>query len=77
VVPTAVFAATEDFGDVGDNHLASRVDRAAGELVALLSATDTVGTAATGQRSGPAGSGPAAPDPFDDVTPFEQLLHGG
>ena len=33
VVPTGVFAATEDFGDTG---LEARIDRAAGELAALL-----------------------------------------
>src|SRR3712207_7560246 len=36
VVPTAVFAATEDFGDTSDNRLGARIDRAAAELVALL-----------------------------------------
>ena len=33
VVPTAVFAATEDFGGTADGRLDERVDRAAGELV--------------------------------------------
>lgn len=35
-VPTAVFAASEDFGSNADGRLAARVDRAAAELVALL-----------------------------------------
>jgi len=67
VVPTAVFAATEDFGDTSDNRLGARIDRAAGELVNLL---------APERR-------PAKPpvteaiDPFDEVTPFEELLRGG
>lgn len=34
-VPTAVFAATEDFGSTGTS-LAMRIERAAGELAALL-----------------------------------------
>jgi FMN reductase len=62
VVPTAVFAATEDFGDTSGNRLGDRVDRAASELVALL----VGGT----PRRGP------APQPDDEVTPFEQLLKG-
>jgi len=66
VVPTAVFAATEDFGDTTSGHLQERVDRAAGELVSLLT------HAAPQQRPGPAA------DPFEEVTPFEELLrrHG-
>jgi len=62
VVPTAVFAATEDFGATTDGRLGERVDRAAGELAALLAHR-----AATRK--------PAPPD--DDVTPFEELLRGG
>jgi FMN reductase len=65
VVPTAVFAATEDFGATVGNRLADRIARAADELVALLA---------------PAGGRPRphrrATDPFEDVTPFEQLLRG-
>lgn len=36
VVPTAVFAATEDFGSTSDGALTGRVQRAARQLVALL-----------------------------------------
>lgn len=54
-VPTAVFAAAEDFGSAG---LAQRVDRAAGELGATLLNTPRL----------------RAADPFEDVTPFEDLL---
>ena len=63
MVPTAVFAATEDFGSTADGRLGERVDRAAAELVALLA----------GGRPAPAAR---KRDPFDDVTPFEQLLRG-
>jgi FMN reductase len=61
VVPTAVFAASEDFGSTGPSgSLSARVDRAARELA----------DAVTGRpRSGPV-------DPFADPTPFEQLLDG-
>jgi len=59
VVPTAVFAATDDFGGttVGGS-LSARIDRAAGELA------DTVLRRGT--------TLPA--DPFADPTPFEDLL---
>ena len=65
VVPTAVFAATEDFGATTDNRLGERVDRAAGELVTLL----------TGRRAQPAPR-PVGDAEFEDVTPFEELLRG-
>ena len=58
VVPTAVFAASEDWGGGGDgrtDYLAARIARAAGELAGLMA------------------SRPAAP-PAETFTPFEQLL---
>ena len=54
-VPTAVFAAAEDFGSAG---LAARVDRAAGELADAVLRRPRL----------------KAADPFEDVTPFEELL---
>jgi FMN reductase len=61
VVPTAVFAASEDWAGGSDGTtraLAERIERAAGELADLM-----------------AGRPPAGPkDPFDDPTPFEELL---
>ena len=36
VVPTGVFAASEDFGSTSDGRLASRIERAAGELADLV-----------------------------------------
>jgi FMN reductase len=62
VVPTAVFAATEDFGGTADGRLGERVDRAAAELVALL-----VPRAAKART--------VAPE-TDEVVPFEELLRG-
>jgi len=61
VVPTAVFAASEDFGATGPSGgLAVRVDRAGRELAAAV--------------QGRARSAPV--NPFDNPTPFEQLLTG-
>jgi FMN reductase len=60
VVPTGVFAASEDFGEAG---LESRVERAAGELAALLSGA-------------PRARARAVEDEFADPTPFEDLLRG-
>lgn len=54
-VPTAVFAAAEDFGSHG---LAERIDRAAGELAHAVLRQPRL----------------KAADPFEDVTPFEELL---
>ena len=59
VVPTSVFAASEDFGSGGSSaSLSERVERAGRELA----------DAVTGRpKSGPV-------DPFENPTPFEQLL---
>ena len=63
-VPTAVFAAPEDWGS-GDggptSALSARIHRAAQELAELVSSRAPV----------------SAADPFTDVTPFEQLLARG
>lgn len=59
VVPTAVYAATEDWGVSGNGTgLVSRIDRAATELAALVATRE-----------------PAAPaDPFAGTASFEDLL---
>jgi len=54
-LPTAVFAAAEDFGSPG---LGDRVERAAGELADAVLRQPRL----------------RAADPFEDVTPFEELL---
>ena len=68
VVPTGVFAATDDFGSAGTD-LDARITRAAGELATLA-----------GERAGGA-SGPdasrtrrTAQDELAEPTPFEELL---
>lgn len=61
IVPTAVFGAAEDFGSNASGSLTERAELAGRELADLV-----VGR----QTSGPV-------DPFDNPTPFEQLLTGG
>lgn len=62
VVPTAVFAASSDFGSTGSRlgagSLSARIDRAAGELADKVLRRGTTLPA----------------DPFTDPTPFEDLL---
>ena len=75
VVPTGVFAATEDFG--GTTDLTARITRAAGELAGLVVRTDHVagfGPDAGGRRTPPrdvAGTSDVGP-----VTDFADLLRG-
>ena len=64
VVPTGVFAATDDFAGT---DLDLRVRRAAGELAALMG-HDSRPAAGVGKRR-------TVADEFAEVTPFEQLLH--
>jgi FMN reductase len=61
VVPTGVYAASSDWASSGRDGLTRRIDRAAGELAALL--------------SGRPAAGPS--DPFSDVPDFADLLAGG
>jgi FMN reductase len=61
VAPTAVFGASEDFGSNASGSLTERVERAGRELADLV-----VGRPAGGRV-----------DPFENPTPFEQLLSGG
>ncbi|MBZ5739920.1 FMN reductase [Nocardioides mangrovi] len=63
VVPTGVFAATDDFAGT---DLQTRVDRAAGELAALMGKVSRVDTAVTKRRT--------VDDELAAVTPFEELL---
>ena len=62
-VPTAVYAASEDWGGVAgvaDGRLVARIDRAGRELATAVAAR-------TPRRR---------PDPYADPIPFEQLLRG-
>jgi len=70
VVPTGVFAATEDFGDAG---LEERIRRAAAELAALLvGGSGGVGGFAPDLATRPRRSGSELPEP----PAFESLLRG-
>ena len=60
VVPTGVFAATDDFGHPG---LEARIERAAGELAALVGKVDP-----TARRHR------TVEDELAEPTPFEELL---
>jgi FMN reductase len=64
VAPTGVFAASEDWGSgagPAGGGLAGRIARAAGELAELVETTRVTAPA----------------DPFENPTPFDQLLAGG
>ena len=63
VVPTGVFAATEDFGNSG---LDARIARAAGELAALLGARSSAVARPAARRT--------VEEELADPIPFEQLL---
>ncbi len=63
VVPTAVYAASEDWGGaagIADGRLVQRIDRAGRELASAMAART-----AQGRR-----------DPYTDPIPFDQLLRG-
>ena len=67
VVPTGIFAASEDFGGGGlDGGLRKRADRAATELAALLGCS--------GQATGGPPRRRSVEDQLAAPTPFEQLL---
>jgi FMN reductase len=68
VVPTAVFAASEDFGTTGevDGSLQKRVDRAAAELAALATGAPAGAPVTAGRRT--------VADEFAAPTPFSTLL---
>ena len=62
VVPTAVFAAAEDWGSGGvERALGERIDRAAHEIAELLATREPR----------------AVTDPFEAPRPFEELLRAG
>lgn len=77
VVPTGVFAATDDFGTEAGAGLDSRTSRAAGELADLMVAS----SGSVGGLGGATAAGPGAPrrtgvDPAENFTPFSHLLKG-
>jgi FMN reductase len=60
IVPTAVFAASEDWGSAGESSLTERIERAGAELGDLMA-----GAQASARRRR---------DEFEDVVPFEQRM---
>jgi FMN reductase len=68
VVPTGVFAASEDFGRTDEGHLDKRVRRAAGELAALM------GLGAEPAAERPTEERRSVEDQLEDPTPFDELL---
>lgn len=72
VVPTAVFAATDDWAGRGDqvNPLPERISRAGSELAAAVQA------AATGRTAAGAGTTADPADPFASSPSFDELLRG-
>lgn len=68
VVPTAVFAASEDFGSTSGGALATRVERAARELAALVAGTPTA-------RPPRAAAVDLPGEELGDFVPFEELLN--
>jgi FMN reductase len=60
IVPTAVFAASEDWASAGESALFERIERSGGELADLMAGTPA---AARTRR-----------DEFEDVVPFEQRM---
>lgn len=65
VVPTAVFAATEDFGAAAGTGLTDRILRSAGQLAALLTPAPTEASETPS---------PVDEDPEEDVPAFADLL---
>ncbi|MEO6997140.1 MAG: CE1759 family FMN reductase [Terracoccus sp.] len=60
VAPVAVFAASDDWGSKDAGLLGERISRAGRSFAGLITGASKV----------------SVPDPFDDVTPFAQLLQG-
>ena len=75
VVPTALFAATEDFGGEEGTAFLDRANRAARELADRMLGGDSVGglggVTAEGHPRRSAGV-----DPEEDITPFSEMLKG-
>ncbi|MFJ2174135.1 FMN reductase [Streptomyces sp. NPDC087851] len=85
-LPTAVFAATDDWGAGADTHaggLPARIERAGGEFGRLLQGraareaprrNDSSGHGSANGNANGSGNGSGNADEFDEVVPFEQLL---
>ncbi|QGU04723.1 FMN reductase [Corynebacterium comes] len=76
VVPTGVFAATDDFGSDEGAGLDSRVNRAAGELADQMVASASVGGLGGVTAEGQGLRRRTGVDPVENLTPFSALLKG-
>lgn len=82
VVPTSLFAATEDFGGATGEDFLKRATRSAGELAdRMLASSNAVGGlgGVTAEGQGTQRRRKAGVDPDEDITPFAELLkkYGG
>ncbi|MDO5511826.1 FMN reductase [Corynebacterium sp.] len=76
VVPTGVFAATDDFGSEEGMLLDARVNRAAAELADQMVASASVGGLGGVTATGQAAHRRTGVDPEENLVPFSQLLRG-
>lgn len=81
VVPTGIFAATDDFGSAAGEALSERIARAASELAeAIVTQKDSVGglggATARGVAEAPEARARADAEQVAGFTPFSQLLAG-
>lgn len=79
VVPTSLFAATDDFGGEEGQSLERRIARAAGELANLMVASnDSVGGlgGVTAEGQGMTRRRKTGVDPEESLVPFSELLAG-
>ncbi|MDO5670314.1 MAG: FMN reductase [Corynebacterium sp.] len=76
VVPTGVFAATDDFGSEEGSLLDARLNRAAAELADQMVASASVGGLGGVTSRGQAATRRTGVDPSEDLVPFSQLLRG-
>ena len=76
VVPTGVFAATDDFGSEEGSLLDARVNRAAGELADQMVASASVGGLGGVTAEGQGVRRRTGVDPGENLVPFSQLLRG-
>lgn len=76
VVPTGVFAATDDFGSEEGAALEDRIARAAGELADQMVASASVGGLGGVTSAGQGSRRRTGVDPVENLVPFTDLLRG-
>ncbi|GAB3944107.1 FMN reductase [Corynebacterium tapiri] len=74
VVPTSVFAATDDFGAAEGSDIVERIRRAAGELASLMVNSAGYAPGFGGATVGAHRTRTAGVDPDENITPFTELL---